>query len=84
MDNEVAEALTEALTEAVDTAKDKLLKAKRLLDDAVCDLREYGAVKIDPEDPYSTDIEDVRDFIFAALSEADYAVVALNKFNGGK
>jgi len=80
----MAEAVTEAVTEAVDTAKDKLLKAKRLLDDAVCDLREYGAVKIDPEDPYSTDIEDVRDFIFAALSEADYAVVALGKFKGGK
>ena len=80
----MAEAATEALTEAVDTAKGKLLKAKRLLDDAVCDLREYGAVKIDPEDPYSIDIEDVRDFIFDALSEADYAVVALNKFNGGK
>ncbi|MBR4653179.1 MAG: hypothetical protein IKO72_07440 [Kiritimatiellae bacterium] len=78
------EALTEALTEAVDTAKGKLLKAKRLLDDAVCDLRGYGAFKIDPEDPYSIDIEDVRDFIFDALSEADYAVVALNKFNGGK
>ena len=75
--------MAEKVTEAVDTAKDKLLKAKRLLDDAVCDLREYGAVKIDPEDPYSTDIEDVRDFIFAALSEADYAVVALDKFNGG-
>ena len=80
----MSEEVTEALTEAVDTAKDKLLKAKRLLDDAVCDLREYGAVKIDPEDPYSTDIEDVRDFIFAALSEADYAVVALDKFKGGK
>ena len=76
--------MDEEVTEAVDTAKDKLLKAKRILDDAVCDLREYGAVKIDPEDPYSTDIEDVRDFIFAALSEADYAVVALNKFKGGK
>lgn len=76
--------MAEEVTEAVDTAKDKLLKAKGLLDDAVCDLREYGAVKIDPEDPYSTDIEDVRDFIFAALSEADYAVVALNKFKGGK
>ncbi len=76
--------MAEEVTEAVDTAKDKLLKAKRLLDDAVCDLREYGAVKIDPEDPYSTDIEDVRDFIFAALSEADYAVVALDKFKGGK
>ena len=76
--------MAEEVTEAVDTAKDKLLKAKRLLDDAVCDLREYGAVKIDPEDPYSTDIEDVRDFIFAALSEADYAVVALEKFKGGK
>lgn len=72
--------MAEEVTEAVDTAKDKLLKAKRLLDDAVCDLREYGAVKIDPEDPYSTDIEDVRDFIFAALSEADYAVVNLDKF----
>lgn len=72
--------MAEEVTEAVDTAKDKLLKAKRLLDDAECDLREYGAVKIDPEDPYSADIEDVRDFIFAALSEADYAVVALNKF----
>ncbi len=57
---------------------------KRLLDDAVCDLREYGAVKIDPKDPYSIDIEDVRDFIFAALSEADFAVVALIKFNGRK
>ncbi len=76
--------MTEEVTGAVDTAKDKLLKAKGLLDDAVCDLREYGAVKIDPEDPYSTDIEDVRDFIFSALSEADYAVVALNKFKGGQ
>ena len=76
--------MNKEVTEAVDTAKEKLLKAKRLLDDAVCDLREYGAVKIDPDDPYSIDIEDVRDFIFAALSEADYAVVALNKFNGGK
>lgn len=76
--------MDEEVTGAVDTAKDKLLKAQRLLDDAVCDLREYGAVKIDPEDPYSTDIEDVRDFIFAALSEADYAVVALDKFKGGK
>ena len=76
--------MDEEVTEAVDTAKDKLLKVKALLDDAVCDLREYGAVKIDPEDPYSTDIEDVRDFIFAALSEADYAVVALNKFKGRK
>lgn len=76
--------MDEEVTEAVDTAKDKLLKAKRILDDAACDLREYGAVKIDPEDPYSTDIEDVRDFIFAALSEADYAVVALNKFKGGE
>lgn len=74
----------EEVTEAVDTAKDKLLKAKRLLDDAVCDLREYDAVKIDPEDPYSIDIEDVRDFIFDALTEADYAVVALNKFKGGE
>ena len=72
--------MAEEVTEAVDTAKDKLLKAKRLLDDAVCDLREYGAVKIDPKDPYSIDIEDVRDFIFAALSEADYAVVALGNF----
>lgn len=76
--------MDEAVTEAVDTAKDKLLKAKRLLDDAVCDLREYGEVKIDPEDPYSIDIDDVRDFIFDALSEADYAVVALGKFKGGK
>ena len=74
----------EEVTEAVDTAKDKLLKAKRLLDDAVCDLREYDAVKIDPEDPYSIDIEEVRDFIFDALTEADYAVVALNKFKGGE
>ena len=76
--------MDEEVTEAVDTAKDKLLKVKARLDDAVCDLREYGAFKIDPEDPYSTDIEDVRDFIFAALSEADYAVVALNKFKGRK
>ena len=76
--------MADEVTEAVDTAKDKLLKAKRLLDDAVCDLREYGAVKIDPEDPCSIDIEDVRDFIFSALGEADYAVVALNKFKGGK
>ncbi len=76
--------MAEEVTEAVATAKDKLLKAKRLLDDAVCDLREYGAVKIDPEDPYSTDIEDVRDFIFSALGEADYAVVALGKFKEGK
>lgn len=76
--------MAEEVTEAVDTVKDKLLKAKRLLDDAVCDLREYGAVKIDPEDPYSIDIDDVRDFIFDALSEADYAVVALGKFKGGK
>lgn len=76
--------MNKEVTEAVDTAKEKLLKAKRLLDDAVCDLREYGAFKIDPEDPDSIDVEDVRDFIFDALSEADYAVVALNKFNGGE
>lgn len=76
--------MAEKVTEAVGTAKDKLLKAQGLLDDAVCDLREYGAVKIDPEDPYSSDIEDIRDFIFSALGEAEYAVVALNKFKGEK
>ena len=72
--------MDENVCEAVEEAKDKLKRARALIQDALTELRAYGTEKLDPADPYSQELEDVRDVMFNADSSVEIAIESLDGF----
>lgn len=72
--------MNENVCEAVEEAKDKLKRARALIQAAISELRAHGKEKLDRADPYSQDLEDVRDVMFNADDSVEIAIGALNGF----
>ena len=70
--------MNEHVFDAVESAKDKMKHARALIQGALSELRTHGEVKLAPDDPYSQDLEDVRDVLFAADGSMDVAISALD------